>query len=249
MAVKSSPRAGQGRGAEGPVLTIEGRDIPLRFKVHARARRITLRVDAHGSAITVTAPSRRAYGDALAFAERERAWIARRLERIGARILFVPGASFPLRGAQTVIAAAPKESAPVTFDEAASLLLVSGRVEHADRRGRDFLTELARRDLKVRVGVHCAALSLHVPRLVVRDPKARWGSCSANGPLSFSWRLIMAPEYVLDYVAAHEVAHLAEMNHGPRFHTLVKSLTPRVRCAEAWLKEKGHLLHRYGAAR
>lgn len=249
MALKSSPRAREGRGEESPVLNIEGRDIPLRFKVHANARRITLRVDAHGSAITVTAPSRRAYGDALAFAEREREWIARRLARLGERIFFLPGASFPLRGAQVEIASAPKGAAPVMFDEAAGLLHVGGRAEHADRRVRDFLTEQARRDLKVRVGVHCAALSLHVPRLVLRDPKSRWGSCSAHGPLSFSWRLIMAPPYVLDYVAAHEVAHLAEMNHGPRFHALVRSLSARVRCAEAWLKEKGHMLHRYGAAR
>lgn len=249
MALKSSPRAGRGRGEENPVLTIGGRDIPLRFKVHARARRITLRVDAHGSAITVTAPSARAYGDALAFAEREREWIARRLQRMGTRILFLPGVSFPLCGTQVLIAAAGKGAAPVVFDEAASMLHVGGRVEHADRRVRDFLMEQARRAFKERVAVHCAALSVHVPRLVVRDPKSCWGSCSARGPLSFSWRLIMAPPYVLDYVAAHEVAHLAEMNHGPRFQAHLRALTPRVRCAETWLKEKGHMLHRYGAAR
>lgn len=249
MALKSSPRARQGRGEENPVLTIEGRDIPLRFKVHARARRITLRVDAHGSAITVTAPSRRAYGDALAFAEREREWIAKRLEKIGARVAFHPGASFPLRGAMVDIVAVEKGAAPVVFDEAALVLHVSGRAEHADRRVRDYLTALARHDFKARVAVHCGALDRPVPRIVIRDPKARWGSCSARGPLSFSWRLIMAPSYVLDYVAAHEVAHLCEMNHGPRFHALLRSLTPRVRCAEAWLKHKGHLLHRYGAVR
>ena len=83
-------------------------------------------------------------------------------------------------------------------------------------------------------------------KLNVRDQKSRWGSCSSNGSLSFSWRLIMAPPHVLDYVAAHEVAHLREMNHGPRFWALVAKTMPQCDESKRWLRTFGNELHRYG---
>ena len=79
----------------------------------------------------------------------------------------------------------------------------------------------------------------------LRDQTTRWGSCSASGVLSFSWRLILAPRFVLDYVAAHEVAHLREMNHGPRFWQLVAARVPRLEEAKDWLGNEGSDLHRY----
>ena len=79
--------------------------------------------------------------------------------------------------------------------------------------------------------------------MTFKDTRSRWGSCTSDGRLAFSWRIVMAPPYVIDYLAAHEVAHLAEMNHGPRFWTACRRLCPRTDEAKAWLKRHGTMLH------
>ena len=127
-------------------------------------------------------------------------------------------------------------------------LRVSGRAEHAPRRLRDWLGEEARRDLDARVLVHTRALGVKAKRIAIRDQATRWGSCSTTGVLSFSWRLILAPPFVLDYLAAHEVAHLVEMNHSRRFWRLVERLCPGMMRAKAWLDAHGTDLHRYGTS-
>jgi predicted metal-dependent hydrolase len=126
-------------------------------------------------------------------------------------------------------------------------LVVHGDAEACPRRLRAWLYAQAKRDLDRRVSFHAARLNLKPKRLALRDQASRWGSCSSRGVLSFSWRLILAPAAVLDYVAAHEVAHLAEMNHGPRFWALVRRTMPEMDKAKAWLAQNGVELHRYGA--
>jgi len=126
-------------------------------------------------------------------------------------------------------------------------LCVAGAYDHAARRLVDWLKVEARKDITHRVNHHAAALGLAPRRISVRDQATRWGSCSSTGNLSFSWRLIFAPAFVLDYVAAHEVAHLRELNHGPRFWRLVRDLMPEMHKARAWLKQNGAELHRYHA--
>ena len=128
-------------------------------------------------------------------------------------------------------------------------IYVSGDVHHAPRRLRDWLRHQAREDLVLRVSHHANRLGLRPSRITVRDQATRWGSCSSNGTLSFSWRLILAPPMVLDYVAAHEVAHLKELNHSIRFWTLVEKAMPEMNAARAWLKQHGTALHRYGVER
>jgi predicted metal-dependent hydrolase len=127
-------------------------------------------------------------------------------------------------------------------------LNVSGRQEHAPRRLRDWLVEQARADLDRSVTLHARQLGVKARSITLRDQTSRWGSCTAGGLLSFSWRLVLAPSHVLDYVAAHEVAHLIEMNHGPRFWKLVGRSMPRLEEAKRWLRHHGADLHRYGAA-
>ena len=90
------------------------------------------------------------------------------------------------------------------------------------------------------------ALGVKVKRLSIRDQSSRWGSCTSAGSLSFSWRLILAPPYVLDYLAAHEVAHLVEMNHSARFWRVVGRVCGHVERAKTWLDTHGNDLHRYG---
>lgn len=126
-------------------------------------------------------------------------------------------------------------------------LMVAGGAGYEGRRLADWLKAEARRDLSERVAHHARNLECSPKRVNVRDQSTRWGSCSTTGALSFSWRLIFAPAHVLDYVAAHEVAHLREMNHGPRFWRLVRQTMPRMQEARCWLKRWGAELHRFRA--
>ena len=127
------------------------------------------------------------------------------------------------------------------------LICVSGELPHIARRVADFLKREARKDLEAAVARHAARLSVKPRGVVLRDTASRWGSCSSTGRLNFSWRLILAPPYVLDYLAAHEVAHIVHMNHSPLFWKLTRRLFPETERAEAWLKTHGAALHRFGA--
>ena len=127
-------------------------------------------------------------------------------------------------------------------------ICVSGGQAHGSRRLADWLRGQAKVDLTSRTLYHAGNLSCQPKRISVRDQSTRWGSCSSTGTISYSWRLIFAPEFVLDYVAAHEVAHLREMNHGPRFWRLVRETMPEMQKARAWLKQNGAELHKFGAS-
>jgi predicted metal-dependent hydrolase len=113
----------------------------------------------------------------------------------------------------------------------------------------DFLKAEARARLADCAMHHAERLGVHPSRITVRDTASRWGSCSSARGLSFSWRLILAPDFVLDYVVAHEVAHLKEMNHGPRFWAHVRTLIAEFEAAQDWLKANGRELQRYGVAK
>jgi hypothetical protein len=126
------------------------------------------------------------------------------------------------------------------------LLCVAGEPPHVDRRIGDFLKREARRDLEAASRRHASTLGVVFKRISVRDQSSRWGSCSNTGVLSFSWRLILAPSVILDYLVAHEVAHLAELNHSRRFWKLVRRMHPDCDRAKVWLDLHGTDLHRYG---
>jgi len=114
------------------------------------------------------------------------------------------------------------------------------------RRLADWLKREARRDLTLASERYAQAMAVSFHRLAIRDQASRWGSCSSDGSLSYSWRLILAPSFVLDYVAAHEVAHLKHMNHGVRFWRLVLTHCPMAPQARLWLRRHGVTLHRFG---
>jgi predicted metal-dependent hydrolase len=125
-------------------------------------------------------------------------------------------------------------------------ICVSGKSEHLPRRITDWLKKTAREEMMIRSKGYANLLDRRVARVSVRDTRTRWGSCSSKGNLSFSWRLILAPEHVLNYVCAHEVAHLVEMNHSPEFWAIVDRLIVDWRQSKNWLKHRGNMLHRYG---
>ena len=214
----------------------------------ARARRITLRIRNGTSDPVLTIPARGNLSVAANFATRHAGWLANKLARVPAQIPFRAGKTLPIRGIDhhVIETGAPRGLVCAKRIGEVRILEVPGAPQHVARRVTEFLKREARRDLEAAVLRHLAAARLQAKRISIKDTKSRWGSCSANGTLSFSWRLILAPPFVLDYLAAHEVAHLKELNHSERFWRLTRALCGRTDDAEAWMKRHGARLHRYG---
>ena len=235
--------------------TLKGRSIddlgaPVEVRRHPGARRLTLRVSRTRRTVIVTLPVQCDIDEAGSFITRNIDWVRARLDSLPDAVPFNDGVFIPLRGeAHRVVFTGASRRIPVERKPTSSYpeLRVSGLAEHAPRRLKDWLAQEAHRDLDQRVAFHAKRLDVKPKRLAVRDQISRWGSCSTTGLLSFSWRLVMAPPEILDYVAAHEVAHLREMNHGPRFWALVKKTMPELDDAKRWLQIYGMDLHRYGA--
>lgn len=215
--------------------------VPLRLRRSARARRLTLRVSKTDGTVTLTLPQGFCEADALAFAEERRAWICKHLAS------YVPPARVGLGSDVPVLGVSRR----VTHGAGRAVVLsdtglaVPGPNAQTGRKLQAYLKQLARSELAFASDTYAAALGKSYTKLTLRDTRSRWGSCTSEGALMYSWRLIMAPAEVLSYVAAHEVAHLAEMNHSPRFWSLVDDLYGDVRSAKAWLRTHGHDLHRY----
>jgi predicted metal-dependent hydrolase len=223
-----------------------GACLPVTFLRSARARRASLRVDPAHRRIVLTAPTRMARSVAIGFAQSQAGWIAARLKRLPARRPFIDGAELPLFGAPHLIRHRPDARGTVWVEDGE--IHVAGRPEHLPRRLRDWLMAEMRRRLPPLVHAKAARVERTVKRITVRDSRSRWGSCGPEGGLSFSWRLVFAPAEVLDYLVAHEVAHLVHMNHGPRFWALARRLCDSpIERPQAWLKANGETLLQYGA--
>ncbi|MEA2872034.1 MAG: hypothetical protein QOH67_2010 [Hyphomicrobiales bacterium] len=229
-------------------IAFDGAIYPVQLRRHAQARRYTLRVHATDRTVVLTMPLRGSVKEARAFAERNGGWIAARLKRLPQPIPFADGLQLPLRGVPHRIAhcAGARGTVWVEASDAMPLLCVAGEPAHLARRVRDFLKREAKRDLEAASRRYAAALGVTVKRVSVRDQSSRWGSCTAAGVLSYSWRLILTPPTVLDYLAAHEVAHLVEMNHSRKFWRVVAGICPDWQRAKGWLNAHGAALHRYG---
>ena len=218
-------------------------DVVLIFKRHASARRFTLRLTRDGNGFVMTMPKRAKLADARAFALTSESWMRSSLARRVEKAVVEDGAVLLLRGVEHRIAATGKVRGLVTCDPETRTLHVPGQTVHMKRRLTDWLKAEAAHDLDVASTRYAIAMETKFRKLNIRDQKSRWGSCSSGGVLSYSWRLILAPPFVLDYVAAHEVAHLLEMNHSTRFWRLVLKHCPDSRQARTWLKLYGSRLH------
>ena len=218
---------------------------PVSIRVNPRARRLLLRIDASSRRVELVLPHGVPAEQGLSFLAAHRGWIAARLDALPVPVRFAEGAIVPVLGVPHRIRRDSDPAAPpvrIVDGE----IRVRGEPEHVARRVKDHLVRLARAELGRRARISAARIGRPIARVGVRDTKSRWGSCSAKGSLSFSWRLVLAPEPVVDYVVAHEVAHLAEMNHGPRFWRLVQTLTPDCATPRAWLKRHRSGLFSYG---
>jgi predicted metal-dependent hydrolase len=218
---------------------------PVSIRVSQRARRVGLRIDSAERSVELILPRGVPAETGLRFLAAKREWVAARLRGLPQPVPFVEGAVVPVLGVPHRIRRESGPSPPpvrITDGE----IRVGGDPAYLARRVRDHLVAAARAELAPRARRLAARIGREVARVNVRDTKSRWGSCSGQGNLSFSWRLILAPEPVLDYVVAHEVAHLVEMNHGPRFWHLVESLMPGNAGPRAWLKRHRNRLLSYG---
>lgn len=216
-------------------------DIPLILRASARARRITLRVSPLDGRVTVTLPRHVAEREALDFAAEKEPWIRKHLSARLAQVRMEPGAVLPIAGQDVSLACATGRSVRLEGDR----LLVPGPADAMGRRVAAYL-KIRARDLLAAASDHYAVrLGRPYTGLSLRDPRSRWGSCSSSGRLMYSWRLILAPPRVLDYVAAHEVAHLAEMNHSPRFWAEVERIHGPYAESRNWLRAHGAQLHRF----
>jgi predicted metal-dependent hydrolase len=230
-------------------IAFDGSVYPVWLRRHRQARRYTLRIQATTREVILTIPPRGTVKEAAAFAQKHGGWIAARLGRLPEGAPFADGVVLPLRGVPHRITHRGGARGTVWTEIGAdgkALLCVAGQMPHVDRRIGDFLRREAKRDLQAASRRYADELGLAFQRVTVRDQSSRWGSCSTTGVLSFSWRLILAPMEVLDYLAAHEVAHLIEMNHSPKFWRLVQRICPDHERAKAWLDAHGADLHRYG---
>lgn len=218
-------------------------DVPVTVRRVRAARRYTLRVRTAQRDVVLSIPLRGSLASAKAFADRHAAWIAARLAAMATPLSFAEGRIIPLRGVPHVIAR--QDGRRSTVSAAEGRLTVQGGPAHLSRRLTDWLRRQALADLAEAVARHAGALGVIPGRIRLTDTTSRWGSCSSRGTLAFSWRLILAPPQVLDYVAAHEVAHLREMNHSAAFWAVCDGLFPGRAEAQAWLKVHGAALHRY----
>ncbi len=220
----------------------------VRVRRHRQARRYTLRIHAATREVLLTMPPRGSLKEARAFAEKHGGWIAARIGRLPEPAPFVHGMAIPLRGVDHMIVHRPDKRGTVWVEAegAERKLCIAGAEAHLSRRLRDYLKREAKGDLEAASRAAADRLGVRIKRVSIRDQSSRWGSCSTTGVLSYSWRLILAPPFVLDYLAAHEVAHMVEMNHSRRFWRLVERICPHVTRAKTWLDVHGSNLHRYG---
>ena len=229
------------------VVLIEhvGEKLAVLFERNPRARRASLRVDARTGRVRLVAPPRMARETALAFARSQAEWIHRRVTRLPGRVAFEDGAVVPYFGVDHRVRASVATRGVVRIEDGD--IRVASPAGHQARRLRDWLAHRLGEHVMPLARAKAAIVERRVGRVSIRDTATQWGSCTSAGALSFCWRLVFAPPEVVDYVVAHEIAHLVHANHGPRFWALTATLTDAdVAASRAWLRDHGARLMRYG---
>ena len=216
-------------------------DIPLILRHSARARRISLRVSQLDGRVTLTLPKRVALDTALDFAREKEPWIRKHLASRATDVQIELGVCMPVEGRMLQLSEGTGHKVTITGTQ----LHVPGPSERVAKRLEGYLKALARERLAAASDLYASRLGRTYSALTLRDTRSRWGSCTTQGRLMYSWRLVLAPPDVLSYVAAHEVAHLAHMDHSPAFWRTVADIFGEYDRQRAWLRGEGNALHRY----
>lgn len=230
--------------ADITMLNFDERKVPLVFRENRRAQRIIMRLDYGAASVVIVLPKRSSRKEGKRFALSNKDWIAERLDQLAEPVPFRHGAVVPFLGEPHRIRHRPTARGVVWCEEGE--INVAGYEEHLPRRVHEWLKSEAKREIETRARDKAEAIGRKITKISIRDTKSRWGSCTDEGELAFSWRLVLAPKHVLDYVISHEVAHLKEMNHGPRFWKLCRELSRSINTARDWLEAHGTELYRYG---
>jgi len=217
---------------------------PVRWKRSARARRVSLRIDATKGDVVVTLPNRVGRKQGLALLTEHAGWVMQKLSDIAPERPFEAGGTVPIGGVEHPLRHDPARRGAAFIED--GVLVVTGDPQFIARRVRDFLRAEALRRIMIAARPHCEGLGVAPRAIRLKDTRSRWGSCAPDRTLAFSWRLILAPEWVLDYVVAHEVAHLREMNHSARFWALVEQRSAHRVTATKWLRQHGAAIQRMG---
>lgn len=241
----------------GDLIEIAGARV--RLKVSPRASRVSLRIDQTRREVIASAPSQKRLHEAVAFAGQRAQWIATHIGALPRPITLQPGDVIEVFGQPHRLEPA-RSRLTAGFYEGEDGHAVLRAFGSDDAFARSVVRLLKRHALQVlteRTAAHAAALARPMPKVAVADAKGRWGSCRParpmtratagdHGSIRYSWRLVLAPYEVADYVAAHETAHLLEANHSPRFWALVRRLFGAEVGPRAWLRQHGARLHAFG---
>lgn len=227
------------------VLPLDSGPLQVAVIRSARARRMALRLDPVRGAVLVL-PSKAAFSDGERFVYQHLDWLRARQVQVSASPPLEDGSMVPLYGNSLRLTHCPDAKRGVWYEE--DRLCVSGKAEYLPRRTLDFLKAEAQRHIIPKAHRMAALVYPHPVTVSIKDTRSRWGSCAVGGKLAFCWRLVLTPEWVIDSVIAHEVAHLQEMNHGPAFWHLVSQLDGDPTPSRQWFKRHGAELLRFGAA-
>ena len=215
-------------------------DLEIFLRQNNNSRRITLRISALDGKITITGPNYLDFAEFKKFAERKKSWLKSKRKSFEPPIFISEGIEIPVAGTHTKILFSEVRKPKKVGD----ILFVS-KEKPVSTQVKKYLKEIGRIHLAYICKEFAERLGSKVHKITLRDTRSRWGSCSNDAKLMFSWRLIMAPEDILAYVAAHEVAHLKHMNHSNDFWETVEYLFGPYKKERAWLKQNGPSLHRY----
>jgi len=230
----------------GQRLPPEALGVPARLSVNPRARRLSIRIDGRAGEAVLIAPSERKLGEVVAFARTKGRWMRERLEARVEGTPLEPGATVSLFGRPVRLEAVGGAGA-ARLSADGTAIVSGGEGEAFGRRVENFFKRVARETLQARTDVHLRALGQRPVKMSIADPKSRWGSCSPhNRTIRYSWRVVMAPPEVIDYLAAHEVAHLVHADHSPAYWAVVQRLVGDHRPFRKWLRDHGPALHAVG---
>ena len=246
--LKKRPVKPAGKSERWTLVDIDGVQTDVRVVENPRTTRLTLRLvpaSKTGESLKVTVPPGTPDHEVDTFLQRHRGWAAARLSRLPDVTRIADGVTIPLRGVphRIVHSGIGRGVVSIGMEDDGKVIRVFGDPKFLPRKVADFLKRQARQDLAKAVALYSDALGVKAKSITLRDTTSRWGSCSSSGALNFSWRIVLAPPEVLHYLAAHEVAHLREMNHSDRFWNLVAQVCPDMKVQRAWLRTHGSKLH------
>ena len=217
--------------------------FPVKLRRNRRARRLSLTIDVVDGTALLVLPTKATLREGQNFLQRQAKWILEELEKLPPHRPFNDGATFRILGNRYRIRHLPLLPAQICRE---GRDLVVGGYSEPNTKVIKWVKEFAKHSLSEASASKARSLGVPPPRISIRDPKSSWGSCSEGGSISFSWRLVLAPPWVMDYVVSHEIAHLLQFNHSNEFWAIVQSVCPRYKQAKLWLKTKGQHLLRFG---